>query len=120
MYRVLVCGGRDYNDYDRLEDELNLLWRVHGDFVVISGMARGADSLAVRYAEQYNCPLEKFPALWDVHGRSAGYIRNKQMLVEGKPDIVVAFPGGKGTENMVKIARDSGVEVLEVFHSGHG
>lgn len=112
--KILVCGGRDYNDYDRLEDELNTLWRVYGDFTVISGMARGADSLAVRYAEQYNCPLEKFPALWDVHGRSAGYIRNQLMLDEGQPDLVVAFPGGKGTENMKTIARKAGVEVVEI------
>lgn len=77
-------------------------------------MARGADSLAVRYAEQYDCPVEKFPALWDEHGRSAGYIRNKLMLDEGQPDLVVAFPGGKGTENMKTIARKAGVEVQEI------
>lgn len=112
--KILVCGGRDYTDYDRLEDELNLLWRVHGDFTIISGMARGADSLAVRYAEQYDCPLEKFPAQWDVHGRSAGPIRNQQMLDEGKPDLVVACPGGRGTEHMKRIARKAGVEVQEI------
>lgn len=112
--KVLVCGGRDYNDYDRLEDELNLVWRVHGDFTVISGMARGADTLAVRYAEAYDCPLEKFPADWDKYGRSAGYIRNQQMLDEGKPDLVVAFPGGRGTENMIQIARKAGVEVEKI------
>jgi hypothetical protein len=112
--KILVCGGRDYTDYDRLEDELNLLWRVHGDFTIISGMARGADSLAVRYAEQYDCPLEKFPALWDVHGRAAGPIRNQLMLDEGKPDLVVACPGGRGTAHMVKIARTAGVEVQEI------
>lgn len=112
--KILVCGGRDYTDYDQLEDELNLLWRVHGDFIIISGMARGADSLAVRYAEQYDCPLEKFPAQWDVHGRAAGPIRNQQMLDEGKPDLVVACPGGRGTAHMVKIARKAGVEVQEI------
>ena len=112
--KILVCGGRDYTDYDRLEDELNLLWRVHGDFTIISGMARGADSLAVRYAEQYDCPLEKFPAQWDVHGRAAGPIRNQQMLDEGKPDLVVACPGGRGTAHMVKIARKAGAEVQEI------
>jgi hypothetical protein len=112
--KILVCGGRDYTDYDRLEDELNLLWRVHGDFTIISGMARGADSLAVRYAEQYNCPLEKFPALWDVHGKAAGLIRNQQMLDEGKPDLVVAFPGGRGTAHMIKIARKADVEVQKI------
>lgn len=112
--KVLVCGGRDYTDYDRLEDELNLVWRSYGEFTVISGMARGADSLAVRYAEEYDYPLEKYPADWDLHGKAAGYIRNKQMLDEGKPDLVVAFPGGRGTDNMIKIAKQAGVEVLQI------
>lgn len=112
--KILVCGGRNYTDYDRLEDELNTLWRVYGDFTIISGMARGADSLAVKYAEQYGCPLEKFPAQWDVHGRAAGPIRNQQMLDEGKPDLVVSCPGGNGTAHMVRIAKKAGVKVQEI------
>jgi hypothetical protein len=80
-------------------------------------MARGADSLAVRYAEQYKCPVEKFPALWDVHGRAAGPIRNQLMLDEGKPDLVLAFPGGRGTAHMIDIAEKAGVEVHRIEQS---
>lgn len=125
--RVLVCGGRDYNNKDklfRIMDELcdkygwitepsedgNYLPLVH----VISGKARGADTLAIDWAAVNWCPWTEYPAQWDTYGRSAGYIRNQQMLDEGQPDFVVAFPGGKGTEMMVKIARKAGVPVIEI------
>lgn len=112
--KVLVCGGRDYEDYDRLEDELNLLERAYGSLTIISGCARGADTLAIRYAEKYNDPLERYPAKWHQYGNRAGPIRNQQMLDEGKPDIVVACPGGTGTAHMVSIAKKAGVEVIEI------
>ncbi len=81
---------------------------------VVSGGARGADRLAEDWAVTRWCPLEVYPADWETHGKSAGYIRNKEMLEKGRPDIVVAFPGGKGTFNMVNIAKKAGVEVIEV------
>jgi len=49
-----------------------------------------------------------------MHGRAAGPVRNAQMLAEGKPDFVVAFPGGRGTADMCKQARARGVKVVEV------
>jgi UDP-N-acetylmuramoylalanine-D-glutamate ligase len=59
-------------------------------------------------------PVETYEADWDTHGKAAGPIRNKRMLDEGKPDLVVAFPGGRGTANMISQARKAGVEVIEV------
>lgn len=106
--RVLVCGGRDYNDWDVF---CNVLDHFQPD-EIISGMARGADTLAVTYASRFKIPLLAFPANWDAHGRSAGPIRNQQMLDEGKPDLVVAFPGGRGTADMVRRARKAGVAVV--------
>lgn len=114
MIKVLVCGGRNYHDFDRLEDELNLIWRAYGEFIVISGGARGADTLAIDYAKKYNNPLEVYMANWDLHGKSAGPIRNQQMLDEGQPDLVIAFPGGNGTADMIRRARKAGVEVKEI------
>ena len=110
--RVLVCGGRDYADARRLRFVLSTLGVPIS--VLIEGGARGADRLARRWAQDSLIPVETFPAEWDLHGRAAGFIRNKQMLDEGKPDVVVAFPGGKGTANMVALARRAGVEVVEV------
>jgi len=57
---------------------------------------------------------EHSPAEWDKFGRRAGPLRNEQMLREGKPDVVVAFPGGRGTAHMVRIAKEAGIDVLEI------
>ena len=123
--RVLVCGGRDYSNVERLYKVLD--W-VDGSWesaestgpisTIISGHARGADQLAEKYANEKNIPLEIYPAQWDVHGKSAGVIRNQEMLDEGLPDLVVAFPGGKGTAHMVKIAQKANVTMLQITTSG--
>lgn len=81
---------------------------------VISGMARGVDSVAVNWADAYGLKCHKFPAEWDKYGKKAGYIRNKQMLEEGKPDLVIAFPGGRGTQMMVDLARKANVEIIVI------
>lgn len=81
---------------------------------IIHGGANGADSLAHQYAHISGIPVTVYPADWKKHGRGAGPIRNAQMLTEGKPDLVVAFPGGTGTKDMVTRAKRAGVEVLEV------
>jgi len=109
---ILVCGGRDYADYDRLESVLDDLSPV----CVIHGGASGADTLSHCWAAKRGRAAVAFPADWRTHGRAAGPIRNQQMLDDGKPDVVVAFPGGRGTANMVNLARAAGVEVIEVGH----
>lgn len=127
--RVLICGGRDYADHRKFFQTLDrIAWELGDlndnelgegdkwlpDWHIISGAATGADSLAIDYAVVNWCGLEEYPADWTKHGKKAGYLRNKQMLEEGKPDLVIAFPGGKGTANMIKLAKEAGVEVIEV------
>jgi hypothetical protein len=80
--------------------------------VLLCGMARGADSLAYHYAGSHGVPVEKFPADWKRYGKRAGMLRNMQMLTEGKPDLVIAFPGGTGTAMMCTIAVKAGVQVI--------
>ena len=112
--KVLVCGGRDFNDIDLLYSTLD---EFHRDFtidVIIKGCAKGADQLAGRWAESRDITQDQYPAKWGVYGRSAGYKRNTQMLVEGKPDIVIAFPGGRGTAMMMDIARRADVHVIDI------
>ena len=107
--RILVCGGRDYADWYRLCDVLDNLtfdrdWIIYDkvndlflpDVFIISGGARGADTLAVEWAVMNYCQVDIYMADWKQYGRRAGPIRNQQMLDEGKPDLVVAFPGGRG------------------------
>lgn len=80
---------------------------------IIAGEARGFDEMAKTYAAVYKINYEGYPADWNKYGRRAGYVRNRQMLEEGKPDLVIAFPGGKGTAMMVEIAKKAGVKVDE-------
>lgn len=118
--RILVCGGRDFLDYLKLGDTLDSLideLEDPSDAVIIQGGAKGADFLAKAYAYCWGwggLMCEEYPADWGKHGKAAGSIRNQQMLDEGKPDLVVAFPGGSGTADMVRRARKAGVEVIVV------
>ena len=111
--RVLVTGGRDYRDSGAVHAALD---RVHREVVidaVIHGAGRGADTLADTWAALRGVPAHAFPAQWRAYGRGAGPIRNQRMLDDGKPGLVVAFPGGRGTADMVRRARRAGVEVWE-------
>lgn len=112
--RVLVCGGRDFFDAARVCAVLNYYHSQRPFSVVIHGNAPGADSLAKFWAEARGVPDDPFPAEWDLYGRSAGPIRNTQMLDEGRPEIVIAFPGRAGTADMKKQARARNVPVLEI------
>lgn len=107
--RVLVCGGRDFIDGAAVKSALDAL--PEGPLTIIEGGASGADNFARLWAEFRGVPCETYRADWSAHGRAAGPIRNKQMLDEGKPDLVIAFPGGRGTANMIKQARVAGVRV---------
>ena len=105
--RVLVCGGRDFTNRPLLYSTLGNLHHQFGVDVVIEGDARGADRLAGYWARHHGIDDLKFRADWDAHGKAAGPIRNKKMLAEGRPDMVLAFAGGRGTAHMVKIAREA-------------
>jgi hypothetical protein len=116
---VLVCGGRRFAVNNRQEGEmlnrtLNTLHRAKKITKLIHGGAKGADTHAGRWAHRNRVPVEVFYPDWDRYGKKAGHIRNGEMLEVGKPDIVVAFPGGAGTENMCQQADAAGVQVFEV------
>lgn len=112
--KVLVCGGRDFTDKTFVYGVLDGLHRARMIDVIIEGDATGPDRMAGYWARKNHIADLKFRADWQKHGRAAGPIRNKQMLDEGKPDMVLAFPGGRGTANMVKQAQSSGFEVVQV------
>lgn len=116
--RVLVCGGRDYTNKEKLYGVLNELFNndTHlDDLVIISGMAPGADTLGAQWARDYWVRLLKFPAKWEELGKSAGAIRNQEMLDKGAPNMVIAFPGGKGTADMKARAKKAKIAVLEIY-----
>jgi hypothetical protein len=124
--RVLVCGGRDFG---KIESEALLVARTldaldddHPISEMFHGGAKGADLLAATWAVARNALrrdvpriiIHEFPADWDAHGKAAGPLRNQRMIDEGKPDLVVAFPGGSGTADCVRRARAAGIPVQEV------
>lgn len=113
MTTILVTGGRAYANREHLTRTLDDLARTRAIAVIIHGNAPGADSLAAVWARRSHVPVEAYPADWR-KGRGAGPERNARMLANSKPDLVVAFPGGRGTADMVRRAKDAGVRVVEV------
>lgn len=111
-FRVLVCGGRYFNDWRAIYKGLNELGR--RPTLVIHGAASGVDDWAAKWADANKIPWLSFPAEWGKHGRAAGPIRNQQMIDDGRPDLVVAFPGGVGTADMVRRAEAAGIPVRRV------
>lgn len=111
--RVLVCGGRDFTNRAYVLLTLDKLHAQRPISDLIHGGASGADALAGEWAA-HKRGIRRYISKpdWDRHGKAAGPIRNAHMLT-WKPDLVVAFPGGKGTAHMVKIAREAGIEVIE-------
>ncbi len=114
--RVLVCGGRNFSDRIGAYRELDRLHSELGFEVLIEGDARGADRIAGYWARCKRLDNLKFRADWRKHGRAAGAIRNQRMLDEGRPDLVIAFPGGHGTQDMKRRAKDAGLPVIELWH----
>jgi hypothetical protein len=101
-HRLLVCGGRDFNSPDLLNEALNKLYWLKPFAVLIEGEATGADQMARSWAMFMGIPVEPHWADWDLFGGRAGSIRNSRMLREGKPTMGMAFPGGDGTADMIK------------------
>lgn len=117
--RIIIAGGRDFADYELVKSTLDkYLKDIKGEAVIISGTSRGADRLGERYARENNLMVKRFPADWDLYGKSAGPIRNSQMAkyaAEGH-GILFAFWDGnsRGTKSMIELAKKYGLEVYVV------
>ncbi len=143
-----MCGGREYGDVGQIDWKIISLLHENahnkekqspklGEFckvaeelayfcvgidpkrlTLVNGGAKGADFAGRWWAERFGMQVETYEADWDTHGRAAGPIRNQRMIDEGKPDLVLAFPGGRGTADMVRRAEKAGIEVRRVGWSG--
>lgn len=126
MRTLLVCGGRRFANARAVGPafaarEERSLWdaldRLHADLpigLIVHGGAEGADKCAGEWAASRGVDQVVYVANWTAHGLSAGPRRNRRMLERERPDLVLAAPGQKGTADMVRQARDAGVEVVEV------
>lgn len=114
--RLLVCGGRGYSDWYRMEQVLDSI--LEPIDALISGGAPGADRLAEDWAKRHGIPIERYDADWDQFDKAAGPMRNTQMLREGKPDWTIAFPTlgerNAGTRDMVAKSRRAGVKTYVI------
>lgn len=109
---VLVCGGRDYRNLYCIHTTLHDLHTKSRPITkIVHGSAKGADTYVGLWSKVFQIPYSSYPADWDKYGKAAGPIRNQQMLDSEKVDLVVAFPGGKGTANMISLARKAGIPV---------
>mgnify|MGYP003680350350 FL=1 len=107
--KVIIAGSRDFTDYTFLKKMVDKLYK-NETIEIVSGGATGADALGERYAREKGYTIKPFPADWEVHGKAAGPIRNRQMAIYG--DHLIAFPLGshsKGTSNMIKEADKLGL-----------
>lgn len=105
--RLLVCGGREFKNKVGAFEFLDSLQTVTE---ICHGGARGADTIAGQWAELRGVPCMVYPVTkeqWELDGKAAGLFRNVRMFNDFKPDAVIAFPGGKGTAHMVRIAKES-------------
>ena len=107
--RVLVTGGRDFTDRAMVRLALSKIPTYSA--VLVHGAATGADSLAAEQWAAWGCPCEAHPAQWNKYGKSAGPIRNREMLDSGI-DMLIAFPGGRGTAHMVDLCLRAGVPII--------
>lgn len=108
--RVIVCGGRKYTDVETVAFELGTL---QPDAVLVHGCASGADHIAEAIWSNRFRKTEGHHADWGRYGKAAGPRRNQEMIDAGA-DLVIAFPGGKGTADMVARARKAGITVRVV------
>lgn len=119
MHRIIICGSRNFTDFNMLTQYLDNKFanKDKSQITIVSGHARGTDMLAESYAHMRNIHLREFPAKWNTLGKSAGMVRNKDMLnyitQPGHTPEVIAFWDGisRGTENMIQIAKKANVPV---------
>jgi ABC-type enterochelin transport system substrate-binding protein len=109
--KIIIAGGRNFNDYNKLRESCDNILVNQKDVEIVSGTAAGADTLGERYAQEKGYEVKKFPAQWDLYGKSAGYKRNQQMAEYA--DGLIAFWDGKskGTKHMIDIANKMGLKV---------
>ena len=120
-FRILVCGGRHFEDYALLNNILNKVLKdkmlAPKDVEIVSGHSKGADMLGERWAEENNASVKIFPADWVKYKKSAGPIRNKQMIdyitcFENKMVVAFVSPNSKGTKQTISLAEKNKIPVI--------
>lgn len=108
--KVIIAGSRDFRNYSLMKERCDLILSEKNDIEIVSGGARGADKMGEFYAKERGYCIKVFPADWEQFGKSAGFIRNKQMAEYA--DTLICFWDGqsKGTQHMINLAKNEGLE----------
>ena len=123
MLKVIIAGSRSFNNYKLLEEKMDFFLKNKIDknkpyfnIEIVSGTARGADTLGEKYAKEKGFALKKFPANWDLYGKKAGYIRNREM--RDYADVCVVFWDGesKGSKHMINLAKEDNMPIRVVMY----
>lgn len=118
MRKLIIAGGRDFSDYDMLKKEVSEFIKTFGEdsIEIVSGTARGADSLGERYALEHGHLIKKFPANWNKYGRAAGPFRNAEMAEYANACIVFWDGKSSGTKSMIHLAEMNKLN-LKIVHT---
>lgn len=114
--KVIVAGGRDFRDYDLLKSVLDQYKEIFPDIEIVSGKAKGADSLGEKWAIENKIHVYSFPANWDKFGKSAGYMRNEQMAKFADQSICFWDQKSKGTKHMINLCKKNGLHCKIVYY----
>ena len=109
--KLIIAGGRNYSFTELDKEDVSRLIFDIGVTEIVSGGAPGADRAGEEMAQASGVPVKMFSADWDVHGRAAGPIRNREMAEYA--DAVALFPGGAGTESMKNEAYRAGIQIFD-------
>jgi uncharacterized protein (DUF1778 family) len=115
--KAIIAGTRDFSDYDLLSKVCDFMFSKAKTVEIVSGGARGADSLGERYAQEHGYDCKRFPADWEKYGKGAGYKRNTEM--SNYADCLIAFWDGesRGTQHMINLARKKGLQIKVVKYN---
>lgn len=113
-FKVIIAGGRDFNNYNILEKYCNYILQNKINVEIVCGLARGADKLGKIYAEKNKLKISYFPAEWDKHGKSAGYLRNNEMANYADSAIIFWDGKSKGSKNMIELAKSKNL-LLRIY-----
>lgn len=113
-HKLIIAGSRDFDNYKLLKQ--TILPYLNNIEEIISGTARGADSLGEQFAKEFNIPVRQFPANWNTYGKKAGYLRNVQMAKNATACIVFWDGKSRGTQHMINIAKQYGLKLKIVIY----
>lgn len=116
--KVIIAGGRDFNDYNLMIDKLDDIFANLKpiDVEIVCGEANGADKLGKRYGREHDCKIKSFPANWNEYGKSAGYIRNEEMAKYADAAVIFWNKSSKGTKHMIDLAKKYNLKLRIIYY----